>query len=79
MAEEDREDADQTYRTKTGKVLTDSDIEALADEIEGDYDVAALKTRRRGQPSMRPAAAEVVPARLDAELKEVVESRAERE
>ena len=36
-------DKTKTYRTKTGKVLTDSDIEALADEVEGDYAVDALK------------------------------------
>jgi uncharacterized protein (DUF4415 family) len=69
----------QPYRTKTGKVLTDSDVEALADEVEGDYDGAALKTRRRGRPSMGSAAAEVVSVRLDPKLKEAVESRAERE
>jgi hypothetical protein len=72
-------DKAKTYRTKTGKVLTDSDIEALADEVEGDHDIDALKTRRRGRPSMGSAAAEVVPVRLDPELKEAVESRAERE
>ena len=72
-------DKTKTYRTKTGKVITDSDIEALADEVEGDYAVDALKTRRRGRPSMGSAAAEVVPVRLDPELKEAVESRAERE
>jgi uncharacterized protein (DUF4415 family) len=73
--------ADKTkiYRTKTGKALTDSDVEALADEVDVDYDVHALKTRRRGRPSMGSAAAEVVPVRLDPELKEAVESRAERE
>ena len=73
--------ADKTkiYRTKTGKVLTDSDVEALAEEVDVDYDVDALKTRRRGRPSMGSAAADVVPVRLDPELKEAVESRAERE
>lgn len=72
-------DKTKTYRTKTGKELSESDIEALSDEAEGDYDVDALKTRRRGRPSMGSAAAEVVPVRLDPELKEAVESRAERE
>ena len=72
-------DKSKTYRTKTGKVLTDADVEALADEVEGDYDVETLKTRRRGRPSMGSAAAEVVPVRLDPELKEAVETRAERE
>jgi hypothetical protein len=72
-------DETKTYRTKTGKVLTDSDIETLAGEVEGEYDIDAVKTRRRGRPSMGSAAAEVVPVRLDPELKEAVESRAERE
>ena len=72
-------DKTKTHLTKTGKVLTDTDIDALADEVEGDYDVDLLKTRRRGRPSMGSAAAEVVPVRLDPALKEAVESRAERE
>jgi hypothetical protein len=29
-------DKTKTYRTKTGKVLTDSEIETLAGEVEGD-------------------------------------------
>ena len=67
------------YRTKTGKVLTDAEVEALAAEVERDYDVAALRTRRRGRPTMGSAAAEVVPVRLDPELKKAVEARARRE
>lgn len=31
--------------TKTGKVLTDADIEALADEAERGYDVSKIKPR----------------------------------
>ena len=72
-------DKTKTYRTKTGKVLTDADIDALADGAGGDFDIDVLKTRRRGRPSMGSAAAEVVPVRLDPELKEAVESRAELE
>ena len=72
-------DKAKTYRTKTGKVLTDADIEALADEAERGYDVDVLKTRRRGRPLLGSAPAEVVPVRLDPELKEAVESRAERD
>ena len=67
------------YRTKTGKVLADADIETLAAEVDRDYDVASLKTRRRGRPTMGSAAAEVVPVRLDPELKTAVEARARRE
>lgn len=42
-------DEDETYRTRTGKVLTDADIEALADEAERGYDIEGLKARQRGQ------------------------------
>ena len=63
----------KTYRTKTGKVLTDAEVEALAEEVEREYDVEALKARRRGRPSMGSATAEVVPVRLDPELKAAVE------
>ena len=70
----------QTYRTKSGQVLTDAHIEALADEAEHkEYDVEELKVRRRGRPSMGSGPAEVVPVRLDPELREAVEARAEAE
>ncbi len=64
------------YRTTTGKVLTDFDIEALADEAEQGYDVEELKTRRRGRPMIGDAPAEVVPVRLDPALKDAVATRA---
>lgn len=67
------------YRTKTGKVLNDDDIEALADEAERGYDVEVLKARRRGRPMLGAAPAEVVPVRLDPDLKRAVETRAEAE
>lgn len=31
------------YRTRTGRVLRDADIQALADEAEAGYDVSRLK------------------------------------
>jgi hypothetical protein len=73
--------ADKTpqFRTKTGKILTDADIETLADEAERGYDVEVLKTRRRGRPMLGTAPAEVVPVRLDPDLKLAVEQRAEAE
>lgn len=70
-------DKAETYRTKTGKVLTDAEIEAMADEAERGYDVEALKARRRGRPMLGTAPAEVVPVRLDPDLKRAVEVRAE--
>lgn len=67
-----------THRTKSGRILTDAEIDALADEVETtDYDIDVLKTRRRGRPSMGSGPAEVVPVRIDPELKAAVEARAE--
>jgi hypothetical protein len=34
------------YVTKTGKILSDADIEELADEAEAGYDVSNVKDRR---------------------------------
>jgi uncharacterized protein (DUF4415 family) len=67
----------KTYTTKSGRILTDADIEALADEAEHGYDVEELKRRRRGRPLLGTAPAEVVPVRLDPDLKRAVEARAE--
>jgi hypothetical protein len=67
------------HTTKTGRVLSDAEIESLADEAEGGYDVEELKQRRRGRPLLGSAPAEVVPVRLDPDLKRAVEARAEAE
>jgi len=69
----------KTYKTKTGRTLTDDDIQAMADEAERGYDVAALKARRRGRPMLGAAPADIVPVRLDPDLKQAVEARAEAE
>jgi hypothetical protein len=69
---------DKTYRTKTGKTLTDADLDAIADEVATTgYDIDALKRRRRGRPLIGSAPAEVVPVRLDPELRAAIEARAE--
>ncbi len=69
-------DKSKPYKTKTGRVLTDKEIESMADEAERGYDVDALKRRRRGRPMLGAAPAEVVPVRLDPDLKRAVEERA---
>ena len=70
--------ADKTYRTKTGKTLTAADLDAIADEVATiDYDIDGLKRRRRGRPLIGSAPAEVVPVRLDPELRAAIEARAE--
>ena len=61
-----------------GKVVTDSDIDELAEEAEAGYDVTKLK-RSVGRPAMGSSAAEVFPVRLDPELRAAIEERAERE
>jgi hypothetical protein len=67
-----------TRRTKTGRSLTDEDLDALAREVEtATYDVDELKTRRRGRPAMGSGPADVVPVRIDPELKALIEARAE--
>ncbi|WP_419915874.1 ribbon-helix-helix protein, CopG family [Candidatus Poriferisodalis sp.] len=65
------------HTTNTARVLTDADLDAIAEEVESTgYDVEALKTRRRDRPSMGSGPAEVVPVRIDPELKAAVEARA---
>lgn len=66
------------HRTRTGRILTDDDIDAIAREVEeADYDVETLKSRRRGRPTMGSRPADVVPVRIDPELRSAIEARAE--
>lgn len=68
---------DKTYVTKTGRILTDADIDAIATDIEQtDFDVETVKARRRGRPLLGDAPAEVVPVRLEPSLREALEARA---
>ena len=70
----------KTHRTRSGRTLSDEELEALSSEVaEKDYDVDILKTRRRGRPPMGSAPAEVVPVRIDPELRAAIEARAEAE
>ncbi|MCY3893161.1 MAG: ribbon-helix-helix protein, CopG family [Acidimicrobiaceae bacterium] len=60
-----------TRRTRSGRVLSDSVLDALAVEVEStEYDVEALKARRRGRPPLGSGPADVVPVRIDPELRE---------
>jgi len=69
----------KTRRTRSGRILTDEAIEQMATEVaETEYDVEELKTRRRrGRPPMGSGPAEVVPVRIDPELRAAIEARAE--
>lgn len=65
-------------RTRSGRTLTDVDLDAISAEVaETDYDVEDLKTRRRGRPAMGSGPADVVPVRIDPELRAAIEARAE--
>jgi hypothetical protein len=67
--------------TKSGKVLDDDAIEALADEAEAGYDVDGVLARRgkRGRPRLGAAPSTVESVRLDPELKDLLTRRAEQE
>ena len=65
------------YTTASGRKLNDADIDAISDEVAGkDYDVEALKTRRRSRPPIGAGPADVVPVRIDPQLRAAIEARA---
>ncbi len=67
-----------TRKTKTGRILTDADLDTIADEVEmTDYDIKELKTSRRGRSAMGSGPADIVPVRISPELKAAIEARAE--
>ena len=63
------------YGTSRGKPVTEADIERMVAEAEAGYDIAKLRPRG-GRPPMGSGPAEVVPVRLDPELRAAVEARA---
>jgi type I restriction enzyme, R subunit len=63
------------YRTKSGRVLTEAELDALVAEAERGYDVSEL-ARSPGRPRLRSAPATVVPVRLHAALHSAVKHRA---
>ena len=70
----------RTYQTQSGRELTDEDIERIAGEVAAtDYDVASIKRRRRGRPSLGDGPAEIVPVRLDSRLGAALDERVEQE
>ena len=70
-------DDSKTHRTASGQNLSEDDLERLAVEAEEtDYDVEELKARRRGRPPMGSGPADVVPVRIDPELKAAIQARA---
>ncbi len=63
--------------TKSGKLITDADVDRLAAEAEAGYDVDELLARpKRGRPRLGSAPASVESVRLDPELREELAVRA---
>ena len=53
------------HEARTGRILTEEDLDALAEEVAtSDYDVEILRKRRRGRPATDPELAEVLPVRI---------------
>ena len=70
---------DQVHgHTRSGAPITDTDVEALAAEAAGGYDVQRLLERRgkRGRPALGSSPATVESVRLDPELRAELLQRA---
>lgn len=64
------------YTTRSGRALTDADIDGFVAEAEAGYDVATLR-KRGGRPLRGSAPANVVPVRLEPDLLAAADARAE--
>jgi hypothetical protein len=71
----------KTQLARSGRLLTDEDVDAIATEVEEtDYDVEALKGRRRGWPFhpafiRRPKSGELLTGRLSSDASRTGVSR----
>jgi hypothetical protein len=63
----------------SGKPITEEVVEQLADKAEAGYDVNETLRRRGGRPPIGSAAASVESVRLDPELRQALNKRAERD
>jgi hypothetical protein len=62
-------------RTKAGIELTDEVLDRMAQEAEDGLDISTLR-RRPGRPAMGSGPAEILPVRLDPDLRTAVDQRA---
>lgn len=73
---------DRVYgHTRSGRPITDKEIETLVTEAESGYDVDTLLARRgkRGRPALGSSPASVESVRLDPELRDQLLKRAKTE
>ena len=69
----------KTYRLKSGVVVTDLDIQRMADDVATrDFDLSKF-TRLPGRPLMGKAVAEVVPVRIEPSIVKLIDRRAKKE
>jgi type I restriction enzyme R subunit len=68
----------RNYKTKSGRIVTDADFEALATEAEKGYDVSDLQ-RRPGRPLIGSSPAIGVPIRMHADLLAATQALADAE
>ncbi len=71
--------ASRSRRIEAARWSSEVDEIRIGSVAETDYNLEALETRRRGRPSMGSGPAEVVPVRIDPELRAAIEARAEAE
>ena len=70
-------DANDAYLTKSGRRLTGADLAPPPDEVAHAPSPAEQINPRRGRPPLGSGPSEVVPVRLDPELREAVSARAD--
>ena len=69
----------KTYRLKSGVVVTDLDIQRIANDVATrDFDLSKF-TRLPGRPLMGKAVAEVVPVRIEPSIVKSIDRRAKKE
>jgi hypothetical protein len=69
----------KTYRLKSGVVVTDLDIQRMAEDVATrDFDLSKF-TRLPGRPLMGKAVAEVVPVRIEPSIVKSIDRRARKE
>ena len=68
-----------TYRLKSGKTVTDEEIDRIADDVASrDFDLSKL-TRLPGRPLMGKAVAQIVPVRIEPAIVKSIDRRAKKE
>ena len=69
----------QTLRTKSGELITDEDVDALAAEAEAGYDLSQARWERVGRPSLDEGISPRLSFRASRKLYEAIRTRAAQE